>query len=61
MASLPLNVAATEALYELLGDRPALFRHHDLAWQRPEGVNSGLHAITLRGAMSRSTNSLGAS
>ena len=40
MASLALNVAATEALYELLDDRPALFRHHDLAWQRPEGVNS---------------------
>ncbi len=40
MASLPLNGAATEALFELLDDRPALFRHHDLAWQRPEGVNS---------------------
>ncbi len=40
MASLPLNVAATEALDELLDDRPAIFRHHDLAWQRPEGVNS---------------------
>jgi glycosyltransferase involved in cell wall biosynthesis len=40
MASLPLNAAATEALFELLDDRPALFRHHDLAWQRPEGVAS---------------------
>jgi glycosyltransferase involved in cell wall biosynthesis len=40
MASLPLNVAATDALCEMLDDRPALFRHHDLAWQRPEGVNS---------------------
>ena len=40
MASLPLNVAATEALDELLDDRPAIFRHHDLAWQRPEGANS---------------------
>jgi mannosylglucosylglycerate synthase len=40
MVSLPLNRAATEAIYELLGDRAALFRHHDLAWQRPEGVNS---------------------
>ncbi|MGC2169637.1 MAG: glycosyltransferase family 4 protein [Acidimicrobiales bacterium] len=40
MASLPLNAAATEATLDLLDDRPALFRHHDLAWQRPEGVNS---------------------
>jgi glycosyltransferase involved in cell wall biosynthesis len=40
MASLPLNAAATVALFELLDDRPALFRHHDLAWQRPEGANS---------------------
>jgi mannosylglucosylglycerate synthase len=40
MASLPLNVAATETLSDLLDDRPALFRHHDLAWQRPEWLNS---------------------
>ncbi|MGC2485365.1 MAG: glycosyltransferase [Acidimicrobiales bacterium] len=40
MASLPLNFAATEALSNLLDDRPALFRHHDLAWQRPEWINS---------------------
>jgi glycosyltransferase involved in cell wall biosynthesis len=36
MASLPLNVAAREVLYEVLKERPALFHHHDLAWQRPE-------------------------
>jgi glycosyltransferase involved in cell wall biosynthesis len=39
MVSLPLNVAAREVLYEVLDDRPALFHHHDLAWQRPEGTN----------------------
>ena len=40
MASLPLNPAASEALWGLLEGRPALFRHHDLAWQRPEGTSS---------------------
>ena len=35
LASLPLNVAAREVLYEVLENRPALFRHHDLPWQRP--------------------------
>jgi glycosyltransferase involved in cell wall biosynthesis len=40
LASLPLNATATAALLDLLNERPALFRHHDLAWQRPEGVNS---------------------
>ena len=36
LASLPLNIAAREALYAVLRDRPAIFRHHDLAWQRAE-------------------------
>lgn len=34
LASLPLNVAAREVLYDVLEGRPALFHHHDLAWQR---------------------------
>ncbi len=34
VASLPLNPAAREVLYEVLTGRPALFHHHDLAWQR---------------------------
>ncbi len=36
MVSLPLNVAARDALYHVLDQRAALFHHHDLAWQRPE-------------------------
>jgi glycosyltransferase involved in cell wall biosynthesis len=39
MVSLPLNVAARDVLYRALDGRPALFRHHDLAWQRPEWIN----------------------
>ncbi len=34
VASLPLNPHAREALYRALHGRRALFRHHDLAWQR---------------------------
>ncbi|HET9088756.1 MAG TPA: hypothetical protein VFN54_00470, partial [Acidimicrobiales bacterium] len=34
VASLPLNPAVREALYEVLTGQPALFHHHDLAWQR---------------------------
>ena len=34
IASLPLNVAARDALYDVLDQRPALFHHHDLPWQR---------------------------
>ncbi len=34
LASLPLNVAARDVLYEVLGGRAALFHHHDLPWQR---------------------------
>jgi glycosyltransferase involved in cell wall biosynthesis len=35
MAALPLNVAARDMLYRVLDGRRAIFRHHDLAWQRP--------------------------
>jgi len=34
LASLPLNVAARDVLYDVLDDRDTIFRHHDLAWQR---------------------------
>jgi mannosylglucosylglycerate synthase len=35
LASLPLNLDARDAIYGALTDRAALFRHHDLPWQRP--------------------------
>ena len=35
LASLPLNLDARDAIYEVLKDRAAIFRHHDLPWQRP--------------------------
>ncbi len=34
LVSLPLNVAAREVCYRVLAGRPAILRHHDLAWQR---------------------------
>ena len=34
LCSLPLNIAARDALYEVLKDKKALFHHHDLPWQR---------------------------
>lgn len=34
LASLPLNVAARDVLYDVLAHRAALFHHHDLPWQR---------------------------
>ncbi|HVA71008.1 MAG TPA: glycosyltransferase [Acidimicrobiales bacterium] len=34
--SLPLNVGARNVLYEALDGRNALFRHHDLPWQRAQ-------------------------
>lgn len=40
LVSLPLNVAAREVLYAALDGRQALFRHHDLAWQRANFVES---------------------
>lgn len=35
LASLPLNLDARDAVYEALANRAAIFRHHDLPWQRP--------------------------
>jgi len=40
VVSLPLNLSARDVLYEILKDRPALFHHHDLAWQRPEWLDA---------------------
>jgi len=36
LVSLPLNVDARDALYRVLNGRHALFRHHDLPWQREQ-------------------------
>jgi hypothetical protein len=36
LVSLPLNVAARDVLYRALDGRDALFRHHDLPWQRAQ-------------------------
>ncbi len=36
LVSLPLNVTARDALYRVLNGRRALFRHHDLPWQREQ-------------------------
>jgi mannosylglucosylglycerate synthase len=34
LVSLPLNPLARDVLYDVLAERRALFRHHDLPWQR---------------------------
>jgi glycosyltransferase involved in cell wall biosynthesis len=40
LTSLPLNVPARDALYRVLEERRALFRHHDLAWQRTGSLDN---------------------
>jgi glycosyltransferase involved in cell wall biosynthesis len=42
LCSLPMNRAVGEAVAEYLRGRPALLRHHDLPWERPQyaGVTS---------------------
>lgn len=35
LCSLPLNPLAGQVVAEALRSRPAILRHHDLAWQRP--------------------------
>jgi hypothetical protein len=35
LCSLPFNRSAATAVAAALAGRPAIFRHHDLAWQRP--------------------------
>lgn len=37
LCSLPLNPGAAAVVAEVLRGRPAVLRHHDLAWQRPGG------------------------
>lgn len=39
MASLPLNVAARQRLYDVLTGRRAIFHHHDFAWQRQDTLD----------------------
>lgn len=41
VASLPLNPRVRESLYRVLEGRPALWRHHDLAGQRPHLAHLG--------------------
>lgn len=36
LLSLPLNPGAAAVVATVLAGRPAIVRHHDLAWQRPE-------------------------
>jgi mannosylglucosylglycerate synthase len=36
VCSLPMNRAAGEAVAEYLRGRPAVLRHHDLPWERPQ-------------------------
>lgn len=41
LCSLPLNAPATEVVASALRDRPAILRHHDLAWQHPKWDRDG--------------------
>ncbi len=41
LLSLPLNPAAAAAVASALRGRPAILRHHDLAWQRPHFATLG--------------------
>ena len=38
LCSLPLNPAARDRVADVLAGRPAILRHHDLPWQRPQFV-----------------------
>ncbi|MGC8627235.1 MAG: hypothetical protein ACP5VR_06685 [Acidimicrobiales bacterium] len=40
LCSLPLNPRASDALCDILVGRPAILRHHDLPWQRPQFVDA---------------------
>jgi glycosyltransferase involved in cell wall biosynthesis len=55
ICSLPLNMAASEVVADVLGGRPALLHHHDLPWQRerfadvrgiPRDDKSWIHVAT---------------
>lgn len=41
LCSLPLNPVAGQVVAETLRGRPAILRHHDLAWQRPHLAHLG--------------------
>jgi len=41
LCSLPLNPAAGTAVAHLLRGQPAILRHHDLPWQRPDTAHLG--------------------
>lgn len=41
LLSLPLNPAASSVVSAVLGGRPALLRHHDLAWQHERWHRAG--------------------
>ena len=41
ICSLPLNPSAGEVVARALRGRPAVLRHHDLAWQRPDKARWG--------------------
>ena len=41
LLSLPLNPPAAGVVSSVLRGRPAVLRHHDLAWQRPQFASSG--------------------
>ncbi len=54
VVSLPLNVAARDAVYEVIDGRSAILHHHDLSWQRDhlrhlEGPRTqvGWHHVTI--------------
>ncbi|HZM56761.1 MAG TPA: hypothetical protein VFC03_17200 [Acidimicrobiales bacterium] len=38
LCSLPLNPGAAHVVAEVLAGRPAVLRHHDLPWQRPQFI-----------------------
>ncbi len=42
LCSLPLNPAARDRVADVLRGRPAILRHHDLPWQRPQFIG---HAV----------------
>jgi len=39
LCSLPLRPQARDVVYDVVHERPALFRHHDLPWQRERFVH----------------------
>ena len=41
LLSLPLNPSAADVVASVLRGRPAVLRHHDLAWQRPQFADAG--------------------